>query len=342
WFAGSSTRTPTTRISLTRAPPPDSRASAHPGLAGAFDAVDATLATPRAPDSGRAAALRRVGSSRQPPTPFGSRGPVRNTSRNLPICTSSPVDSTAVSTGSRLTYVPFRLPTSTTTNSPASLRNSAWRRETVTSSRKMSLSGWRPALVTARSRRNRDPALGPRLTTSSAAPSGRASTPETAGSCAVGSASERKSARKTDVVSGARSGGTPGPSFMVTSGSPPADGSDRGVWGSAGQTYRAGVTGTGPGHSPTSSRYASASSSPSGVSLAWTSNIQPSSYGAELITSGVSASAVLTATTVPLTGAKSSETDLVDSTSPTAAPACTSEPSSGSWTNTTSPSWFCA
>ena len=31
----------------------------------------------------------------------------------------------------------------------------------------------------------------------------------------------RKSARKTDVVSGARSGGTPGPSFVVTSGSPP-------------------------------------------------------------------------------------------------------------------------
>ena len=52
------------------------------------------------------------------------------------------------------------------------------------------------------------------------------------------------------------------------------------------------------------------------------SSIQPSSYGAELISSGVSASAALTATTVPLTGAKRSETDLVDSTSPTAAPAC--------------------
>src|SRR4051794_21080394 len=106
----------------------------------------------------------------------------------------------------------------------------------------MSLSGWRPALVTARSRRNRDPALGPRLTTSSAAPSGRASTPETAGSCAGGSASDRKSARKTDVVSGARSGGTPGPSFMVTSGSPTADGSGHGS-GRCGQTYRAGADG---------------------------------------------------------------------------------------------------
>ena len=30
-------------------------------------------------------------------------GPVRNTSRNLPICTSSPLASTAESTGSRLT-----------------------------------------------------------------------------------------------------------------------------------------------------------------------------------------------------------------------------------------------
>ena len=41
-------------------------------------------------------------------------GPVRNTSRNLPICTSSPFASTAQSTGSRLTNVPLRLPTSTT------------------------------------------------------------------------------------------------------------------------------------------------------------------------------------------------------------------------------------
>ena len=51
------------------------------------------------------------------------------------------VDSTAVSTGSRLTYVPLRLPTSTTTNSPASLPELGVAAETVTSSRKMSLSG---------------------------------------------------------------------------------------------------------------------------------------------------------------------------------------------------------
>src|SRR5918998_3909280 len=111
-----------------------------------------------------------------------------------------------------------------TTNSPLSLRNSAWRRETVTSSRKMSLSGWRPALVDARSSRKREPALGPRLTTSRAEPAGSDSTPETGWSLAGGSASERKSARKTEVVSGERSGGTPGPSFVVTSGSPPDGG----------------------------------------------------------------------------------------------------------------------
>ena len=41
------------------------------------------------------------------------------------ICTSSPLASTAQSTGSRLTYVPLRLPTSTIWNSPLTHRNSA-------------------------------------------------------------------------------------------------------------------------------------------------------------------------------------------------------------------------
>src|SRR4029078_5038459 len=68
-------------------------------------------------------------------------GPVRNTSRNLPICASSPFASTAQSTGSRLTYVPLRLPTSTTWNSPLLHRNAAFRRLTVTSSRKILLFG---------------------------------------------------------------------------------------------------------------------------------------------------------------------------------------------------------
>src|SRR5262245_28378873 len=39
----------------------------------------------------------------------------------------------------------------------------------------MSLSGWRPADTVSVSSRNRDPALGPRCTTSSALPGGRAS-----------------------------------------------------------------------------------------------------------------------------------------------------------------------
>ena len=37
-----------------------------------------------------------------------------------------------------------------------------------------------------------------------------------------------------------------------------------------------------------------------------------------------------------------SATDLVDSTSPIDAPAVTASPTAGSWTNTTSPSWFWA
>src|SRR5690625_4081507 len=67
--------------------------------------------------------------------------PVRKTRRNLPIWTSSPFESAAESTGSRLTYVPLSEPTSTTVKVSFSLRNSACRRLTVTSSRKMSLAG---------------------------------------------------------------------------------------------------------------------------------------------------------------------------------------------------------
>src|SRR3954467_14007168 len=68
----------------------------------------------------------------------------------------------------------------------------------------MSESGWRPAEVVAWSSRNREPAFGPRLTTSSAEPTGRPSTPDTALSppvAAGASNSLRKSARKTEVVS---------------------------------------------------------------------------------------------------------------------------------------------
>src|SRR3954453_14203847 len=65
WFAGSSTRTPTTRISLTRVPPPDGPAPSRrptsvrtPGTA--FDGLDATRATPRARAAGGAATARAV------------------------------------------------------------------------------------------------------------------------------------------------------------------------------------------------------------------------------------------------------------------------------------------
>jgi hypothetical protein len=57
------------------------------------------------------------------------------------------------------------------------------------------------------------------LTTNRAEPAGSASTPATDVSGAgpsVPSVSARKSARKTDVLSGDCSGGTPGPSFVLT------------------------------------------------------------------------------------------------------------------------------
>src|SRR5690606_4603683 len=72
--------------------------------------------------------------------------------------------------------LPIWLPTSRTENAPPWRANSACLRETVTSSRKMSLSGCRPQDVRSLSRRNRLPALGPRFTTSSAVPGGSAST----------------------------------------------------------------------------------------------------------------------------------------------------------------------
>ena len=94
----------------------------------------------------------------------------------MPICTSSESLRTTLSMRSRLTYVPLRLPASATENSPPSRVNTAWRRETVTSSRKISLSLWRPAVTSSWSSRNRLPALGPFCTTSIALPVGRAST----------------------------------------------------------------------------------------------------------------------------------------------------------------------
>src|SRR5690625_403278 len=58
---------------------------------------------------------------------------------------------------------------------PSWARNSACRRETVTSSRKMSAVGWRPARVRSVSSRKRAPAVGPRWTMRRAWPGGRPS-----------------------------------------------------------------------------------------------------------------------------------------------------------------------
>src|SRR5690606_7519069 len=107
------------------------------------------------------------GSAGPPPeaSPPDRAGLGWNVIRNLPIWTSSPALSTARSMRSRLTYVPLSEPTSRTTNSSPSRTNSTCLRETVTSSRKMSASGLRPATVRSASSRNRAPALGPRWTT---------------------------------------------------------------------------------------------------------------------------------------------------------------------------------
>jgi hypothetical protein len=62
------------------------------------------------------------------------------------------------------------------------------------------------------------------------------------------------------------------------------------------------------------------------------STIQPSPYGSELSSSGCDSRASLRASTVPATGAKTSETLLVDSTSPIGCPAVTAVPTPGSET----------
>src|SRR5271170_5001835 len=97
--------------------------------------------------------------------------------------------------------------------------DSAWRRLTVMSSRKMLLSGWRPADVTGWSSKNREPALGPRVTMSSAEPLGNPSTSHIASPALAGAAassSPRKSSRKAEVVSTATSSGGPSLSIRLT------------------------------------------------------------------------------------------------------------------------------
>src|ERR1700722_14569448 len=106
-----------------------------------------------------------------------------------------------------------------TRNWPCFRWNSAWRRLTVMSSRKMPLSGWRPADVTGWSSKNREPALGPRVTMSSAEPLGNPSTSHIASPALAGAAassSPRKSSRKAEVVSAATSSGGPSLSIRLT------------------------------------------------------------------------------------------------------------------------------
>jgi len=86
-------------------------------------------------------------------------------------------------------------------------------------SRKMPLSGWRPADVTGWSSKNREPALGPRVTMSSAEPLGNPSTSHIGPSALAGAAassSPRKSSRKAEVVSVATSSGGPSLSLRLT------------------------------------------------------------------------------------------------------------------------------
>src|SRR5699024_2190819 len=80
----------------------------------------------------------------------------KKVSRNLPIITTSPsCSSVGASITVRFTYVPFRLPwSSTVTTSPLRV-NTACLRDTVMSSRKMSVAGCRPTVVTSAAIRNR-------------------------------------------------------------------------------------------------------------------------------------------------------------------------------------------
>src|SRR5438132_708291 len=118
---------------------------------------------------------REIGPVDQGARPQPCADEPKNTSLNLPICNSSPLPIEASSIRSRLRYVPLSDPTSRTRYPLSSRTISACRRDTVMSSRKISLLGWRPARVTDASSRNFDPALGPRFTTSIPVPSGSSS-----------------------------------------------------------------------------------------------------------------------------------------------------------------------
>src|SRR5699024_4552386 len=92
------------------------------------------------------------------------------------------------------------------------------------------------------------------------------------------------------------------------------------------------------------SSYSSADIRPSTseASAGSTTIIHACSYGDSFTYSGLSSSSSFTSSTLPLIGAYNSETVLTDSTLPNGSPAVMSSPSSGSSTNTISPSSDCA
>src|SRR5262249_58579003 len=94
-----------------------------------------------------------------------------NASRYLPICSSSPSVSRTSSTRSRFTYVPFKLPWSLMWTPSDRCSSAAWSRETVTSSRKISLCGARPIVVRDGPTGNWSPARPPPSRITSVAPS---------------------------------------------------------------------------------------------------------------------------------------------------------------------------
>ena len=269
----------------------------------------------------------------------------------------------------------------------------------------MSLSGWRPAVVTSWSSRKRLPAFGPRLTTSSAEP-GRQRVDRALVRLGARTRCRRPAARRCVLIVRRDVRRRPtrhrqrraavGAEVTARLGSrchtrcrtrvltlrchvrrsgPERGGADVGVRtrsvaheprsaaareGQSGQSQldvptdgrdrrprrdvRRSVSRRGStGQRRRRPRRRAGSSSSRGVGRARSRRSSPSPYGSELISSGLSRRAPRCApSTVPVTGAKRSETLLVDSTSPTARPCVTVAPTAGSETNTTSPSASCA
>src|SRR5262249_53099873 len=107
------------------------------------------------------------------PRASGCGGAHRSTkvSRYLPTWSSSPFQSPWLPVRRRLTKGPLSEPWSSMKNRPSCSTSTAWLRETVTSSRKISHSGERPMRVRSPLGRKLSPALPPPERTTSAGPS---------------------------------------------------------------------------------------------------------------------------------------------------------------------------